>query len=517
MQGESTIAAPAAATSAAPAARPLALLWSAALIVAAAGVELLFDARPGIGWTIWTLIAAAGLAVFSLYAHGRMAGPRLVPLALACALGVGAAVTASGLLHFLSALSIACLLALAMMISADESAERVGPRLLAWTPIVAPLRAGLECARRASETVEVAGHRRSAPVVRGAALALPVVILFALLLSSADPVFAAAREAVVAAITSWVMIPKLIFFTILLVLSLGAFGVALAGEPVAVPGAMLPLPRISVGSTERLVLLGAVAALFASFLVLQLSYLFGNAPAVAGSGITFAEYARRGFAELTVAATLCAALILALHLHAARGARERTITLLELTVVGELLLLLASAFRRVLLYEAAYGFTTSRLYAQAFMAVLAVTLVALAREVARGVDLARLTRAGVLAAGCALLSLTLWNHEAWIVRLNVARYEATGKLDAWYLTSRLSASAVPATVDALPRLRPETAACVRTMLGAWQAGAPSRRAERALEWNLGRARAEQALREAGIVALDAAARKAAYESPMCRS
>ncbi|HEU4563957.1 MAG TPA: DUF4173 domain-containing protein [Gemmatimonadaceae bacterium] len=509
MEGERTVAA--------PAARPLVLLWSAALLVAAAGVELLYDARPGIGWTIWTIIAAAGLALFAFYAHGRVRGPRLVPLALASALGVGAAVTANEFLHFLSAVSIACLLALAMIISADETPERVGPRLFLWTPLVAPLRAGLESVRRASETLGLASRPRSAPLVRGIALALPVVILFALLLSSADPVFAAARESVIATLTSWVVLPKLVFFTFLLVLSLGAFGVALAGAPVSVPGAMLPLPRMSVGATERLVLLGAVASLFAIFLVLQVSYLFGNAPAAAGSGVTFAEYARRGFAELTVAATLCAALILALHLHAARGARERTITLVELVLVGELLLLLVSAFRRVLLYEAAYGFTTARLYAQGFMVVLGVTLLVLARELARGLDLGRLTRAGVLAAAGALISLSLWNHEGWIVRRNVERYEATGKLDAWYLTSQLSANAVPATVEALPRLRPELASCVRTRLGAWQAGAPTERPDRALEWNLGRARAERALREAGITALDAAARKAVYESPVCRS
>ncbi len=122
---------------------------------------------------------------------------------------------------------------------------------------------------------------------------------------------------------------------------------------------------------ERLIVLGAVALLFAVFEGLQLSYLFGNAPALAGSGITFAEYARRGFAELTVVASLCALLILGLERGARSGSRERAIRGLALAVIALLWVLLVSAFRRLWLYEEAYGFTTARLYAQVYMVVVA--------------------------------------------------------------------------------------------------------------------------------------------------
>src|SRR6185503_13736949 len=96
------------------------------------------------------------------------------------------------------------------------------------------------------------------------------------------------------------------------------------------------------------------------------------------------EYARRGFGELTVVVTLATLLVLALDRHALRGPLDGRVRLLELALVLELELLLVSAFRRVWLYETAYGFTTARLYAQTYMIALAPLLVLLARDALRG-------------------------------------------------------------------------------------------------------------------------------------
>ncbi len=52
----------------------------------------------------------------------------------------------------------------------------------------------------------------------------------------------------------------------------------------------------------------------------------------------------------------------------------------SLVLVAEMTLLLASAFRRASLYEAAYGFTTTRLHAQAYMVVMALGVALLAAE-----------------------------------------------------------------------------------------------------------------------------------------
>ena len=158
-------------------------------------------------------------------------------------------------------------------------------------------------------------------------------------------------------------------------------------------------------------------------------------------------------------------------------------------------MLLFSAFRRVLLYEDAYGFTTTRLYAQVYMILVAASLILLAHELLRQPSARRLLgRAGALAV-IGLTGLSMWNHEAWIVRQNVARYEKTGKLDARYLACELSAGAVPEVLRAVVQ-QPAADPRVREAIGRRFAG---RTADAWYEWNVGRSRAHDAIVSSGIV------------------
>ena len=236
---------------------------------------------------------------------------------------------------------------------------------------------------------------------------------------------------------------------------------------------------------------GGVVALFTTFLGLQVAYLFGNPAAVAGSGITFAEWARRGFAEITVVATLCTLVLLGLERHAERGRREMLVRAAELVLVAELELLLVSAFRRIGLYEGAYGFTTARLYAQVYMVVMALGIALLAADLMGSLDAGRLLRrVGVLGA-LAVIVLSFWNHEAWIARANLARHATTGKLDATYLVWSLSPNAVPALAHGdrpsavLDGLRERYGRHSRVTSCRW------------FEWNLRHRQAVNALRAAG--------------------
>jgi hypothetical protein len=88
------------------------------------------------------------------------------------------------------------------------------------------------------------------------------------------------------------------------------------------------------------------------------------------------------------------------------------VSLVELLLLLELELLLVSAFRRVALYEAAYGYTTARLCAQIYMAVVGLMLIRLAAERRRPLDVGRLGRHLAMAGALALAALTFWNHEA---------------------------------------------------------------------------------------------------------
>ncbi|MGH7720558.1 MAG: DUF4153 domain-containing protein, partial [Gemmatimonadaceae bacterium] len=344
------------------------------------------------------------------------------------------------------------------------------------------------------EAATLARADRSVPAMRGIALALPVVVFFGLLLSGADPRMAAWRDALAAMIADWPFMPRLVFFGVLGVLTLGTYGAALRPRERQAPF-VVPVRAPRLGTTERAIILGSVAGLFALFLVLQLTYLFGNAPAVRGSGVTFAEYARRGFGELTVVATLCTVLILAIDPRDARGARHGMVRGLEMAVIAELQLLLFSAYHRVALYEGAYGYTRSRLYAQVYMVVVSGMLLMLAYEVWKSLDLRRLMRRAALLSGAALAALTYWNHEAWIAKQNLERFAKTGKLDSGYLASGLSLNAAPVLVWALRTLPEPERSELRTALhGRYRQRLARMDKPRWYEWNYHRAAGVYAVR-----------------------
>jgi hypothetical protein len=172
-------------------------------------------------------------------------------------------------------------------------------------------------------------------------------------------------------------------------------------------------------------------------------------------------------------------------------------------VVGQVEVLLISALRRLWLYESAYGFTTVRLYAHAYMVAVALFLGMLGWGLARGLTSGWLARRAAGIAAVAMAALIYWNHEAWIVRQNVERFVRTHQLDTSYLVWGLSPNAAPALVRALPELPPILAESVRDGLrqryGTTTRGAPCRW----FEWNRSRERAVAALRAGGILRGDA--------------
>jgi len=467
-------------------------LWATAAVVAALGAWVMFDARPGLNWLLWTGAATTGLATLHR-AHRAERSGNLVPgLGAAATLIAGAsAITASDLLHVAIVAAVVILLAMQMLLAVDPSLRRITARFAATAPPVALFRAVPHALRRA---VEATGHIRSTRArawVRGLALTLPVLIVFALLLAEADPTFARWRDALDAIFSSWEFLPRVIFFTALLGLVAGAYGYALT-DAAPPPTTTEREPTRWLGATERVMLLAAVTALLWLFLALQLGYLFGSLPSAAASDMTFAEYARRGFGELTIVATASALLILISEQYGQRDRHERLARLVAYALVVAVLLLLTSAFHRVLLYEAAYGFTTARLYAQAYMTVVAAALVLLAVDVARTLDTGRLFRRTAAVGIVIFVALLYWNHEAWIARRNIERFASTGKLDIAYLTGELSPDALPAIVGQLSSLPEPTQVELRAAIRKRYATGSTLADGRWFEWNRSRTRARAA-------------------------
>jgi hypothetical protein len=246
---------------------------------------------------------------------------------------------------------------------------------------------------------------------------------------------------------------------------------------------------LTVGLTEQRMILWSSAIVLWLFVLLQASYLIHPPPVALNSGVTFAEFARRGFGELSFAATIVGAIILLLEYTRPSDISEqdrKTQFRLKVGLLVALELILFSAFRRVILYEGAFGFTTSRLVAQAYMVVMCLALVALGLELARGgVSIAFGRRVAEIALGVFTV-FVFWNHEAWIVNKNIDRAVETGKFDFAY-ASLLSSDAVPTLIARTRGLGP-----VQSEVDEAVVCAPGSTDRRWFEWN----RSERGIQEA---------------------
>ena len=323
--------------------------------------------------------------------------------------------------------------------------------------IARPMGFSAEVKREASENGEQAeGQRRSAsqvwPVVRGILIALPIVAIFAALLSSADVVFGQRLEDLIK-LFKLEKLPEYIFRLVYILV--GAYALAgvflhaatqstdekLVGEGKAVIPAFL-------GFTESAIVLGSVAALFAAFVFIQFQYFFGGQTNIQIDGYTYSEYARRGFGELVTVAFFSLLLILSASGVTRREAepQRRVFSGLGIGIVALVLVMLVSAFQRLVLYETAYGFSRLRAYTHIFMLWLALLLVAVVvLEILRR-EKAFAFAALIAALGFAL-SLGIMNVDGFIVRHNVDRAVQGEEFDASYLAS-LSTDAIPALAAA---------------------------------------------------------------------
>ncbi len=474
-------------------------LWTLSAIAGLAGALVLYGASTGINWTAVTVIAAFGLIVYRR-PDAVLARALAIPLGFAVLLSGAFAVTSSGFLLFADLVIVTSLLALALLIGREpERAATFGAvyivtapfRGLAWT-----VRGAISSVAEAFETTRIANMH---PVLRGSLVAIPVVTLFALLFAAADPLFASGRDAVYSVFGSWSVSPRIIFGLAVTLFVAGAYSASL---PIA--AARTEPAAASTGTarlTERRVVLFACAGICWLFVLLQMGYLFFGNPGAVGSGMTFAQYAHRGFGELALAATIAALVIVATHNNEyfpAPPARMRSpLALPSLLLLAAVVCVLASAFHRVSLYENAYGFSVQRVYAQAYMVLTLAVLALVAWQVLHTFDARALARNVMLVALVTFAFVLYWNRDAWVVRANVDRFAATGKLDVNYLAGGLSPDGYPALVKALPRMTPADSAKAVAELHTESQLEQLNDEGRWFEWNFRRASASNALRTLG--------------------
>jgi hypothetical protein len=327
---------------------------------------------------------------------------------------------------------------------------------------------------------------RAAPILRGVVIAIPVLIVFAALFAGADAVFARAVEDLLRFDVELGDLPaRTLFAAFIAWLAAGALAFVTRGpHEVSEPAVAWRL-----GTGEAVTVLVLVDLLFAAFVLLQATYLFGGQDTLAASGLTYSEYARRGFFELIVVAALagCGVLLLE-NIVARRSPAYVAATVALLALIG---VVLASSLLRLRLYQEAYGWTELRFYTIAGIAWLGLAVLLAIATVLTG--RARwLPHALVAAAVVVAIGVNVIGPVAFITDQNLARRDAAIGVDLAYLGS-LESDAVPAIVAALDGLDARDRKQAEEMLG-WHRDHLAVDAARGWAgWNLSRERARSLL------------------------
>ncbi len=333
--------------------------------------------------------------------------------------------------------------------------------------------------------------KRGVAIGRGLLLAVPVVVLFGVLLIAADPAFEAIAKDLLR--IDFAELLSHVFWTGFLAWTTGGILREAFRQRERAP-VRLGRPPFSLGIVEVGIVLGLLDLLFAAFVVVQIRYLFGGAPLVEVTpGLTYAQYARRGFFELVAVAALVLPLLwITDSVLLEERARARNVyRVLAAALIALVAVVMASAVQRLRLYQAEFGWTEQRLYASVFMGWLAIVFAWFAATVLGG-DRRRFVFGAGAAGLVALALMHLLNPDGFIVRSHAGRAAAGHSVDVTYVVS-LSDDAVPALLAALPRLGPEDRCRLAARLLDRRSAA---RPHDWRTWNWSRARARRLLDEA---------------------
>ncbi len=289
-------------------------------------------------------------------------------------------------------------------------------------------------------------------ILRGVLIAIPIVVFFAILLTSADMVF---KQKLTHVLDSFNInrLPEYFFrLVIILTLAYAVLGIYLHAATESKDENLLadrkPVLKRFLHFTEAAIVLGSVVVLFLAFVIIQFQYFFGGEVNIGIEGYTYSEYARSGFNELITVAFFSLVMVLGLSAVTRRESewQKRIYSGLCVILLALVLVILVSAYQRLGLAIDWHGFSRLRLYPRVFLIWVGILFVAvIVLEIIRRERF--FVTAAVLASLGFAISLSLIKVDASIVRHNVYRTLEGKHFNVNHLTT-LSIDAVPALAEA---------------------------------------------------------------------
>ena len=174
--------------------------------------------------------------------------------------------------------------------------------------------------------------------------------------------------------------------------------------------------------------LGAISFCYLTYLFSQLAYFMSAFGKILPEEYTVAQYARRGFFEMSVIAAINFVLVFLSLIIVKKNEGKAPLSVKLITAFISLftIIIIGTAISKMVLYIGSFGMTCLRVLTSAFMIILGITFLALiVRCFVKNVAVLKIA---LISSAVVLVAIGYINLEKTIARYNVAAYQS-GKLE----------------------------------------------------------------------------------------
>ncbi|MCB0995755.1 MAG: DUF4173 domain-containing protein [Acidimicrobiales bacterium] len=465
-----------------PPAPPLDLRWFVAAVVIGIGFDLAMQhPAASVATALFFALAAASL----LWSRHLRTTQSRVLVALSPVFAMWTVFRVTPWLIPLDLVAAGGLLLLGAATATQAQLANYGLRDLLgmpWRVLGCAVGSVVDGAELAAPVLDDPRRQRVWGVVVGLCVAVPIVAVLGGLLAAGDANFSSLLGSLTGA--------GLVTHALLVAIGTAIGAVVVRFAMVEDPPPSPPLNRWA-GAVEAVTVLACVGAVYAAFVVAQVSATFGDVADVLDDPYATRAWVHEGFFALLWAAGITLVVLLAADGVTRResGRQRRWFRWAATVTAGLTLVVVIVAMARIADYSSTFGLTILRLYTFLFAGWIGVVFLLL---VLRVWDVAGFRRWFTTAAGGAglavLLALNVANPEAVVVRWDIARADT---VEVRAFLHQFSDDAIPALVEGLDDLPADDAAALRSELCEVPVPSPGS----GLSWNRSRSRAASALAE----------------------
>ena len=397
-----------------------------------------FRARIGLNALIFTMIMIFLLNYFMRKFKIPVKTATKMYYLAALLTGLSSALTSSGALQFFNTLAAIILLELSLLHQLYDDgrwsfikqiSKMLGILFRGIASLGMPFTDGVHFFKRS----RLVRNEKIWNVIFGIIIALPILLIITALLSSADLLFGRMTKSFFEFLASFDIIAVIImilfgFLSCYLIFCGAAAQVGKAERK----------ERKKADASIAGTAMTLICVLYLVFCFLQIAYLFAGGWFSLPEGMTYAQYARKGFFELLFVSIINIVLML-ITAEYFEGSRFLRLLLITMTICTYIMTF--SAAYRMLLYIRAYHLTFLRLFVLLCLLIITLLLAGMLVSVyRRGFPLFRYFT-GVIVICYLVFSFA--RPDYWIADYYIKHEERISYEDSWYLTQQLSLDAAP--------------------------------------------------------------------------